>query len=84
MSSLNLSSTIKLNNNVNHPIIGLGTYLLKDSNAISNAIKNVGYRCLDTAHYYHNHKEFGQGVKNSGISRSDLFLITKVRLYLHI
>lgn len=75
--SRNLSTTIPLIDGTKHPIFGLGTYLLKDSRAISSAIKN-GYRCLDTACYYRNHSAFGAGVQDSGVPRSELYLITKV------
>ncbi|TIB27126.1 hypothetical protein E3P88_00365 [Wallemia ichthyophaga] len=75
--SRNLSTPISLADGAKHPILGLGTYLLKDSSAISSAIKN-GYRCLDTACYYRNHSAFGAGVHDSGVPRSELFLITKV------
>ncbi|TIB82146.1 Aldo/keto reductase [Wallemia mellicola] len=72
-----MSKTLQMLDGYQHPIIGLGTYLLKDPDAISTAIKS-GYRCLDTACYYHNHREFGLGVKKSGVPRSELFLTSKV------
>lgn len=72
-----MSKTLKMLDGYQHPVIGLGTYLLRDPDAISTAIKN-GYRCLDTACYYHNHREFGLGVKQSGVARSELFLTSKV------
>ncbi|TIA93392.1 hypothetical protein E3P99_00163 [Wallemia hederae] len=75
--SRTLSSTVPLIDGTKHPILGLGTYLLKDAKAISSAIKN-GYRCLDTACYYRNHSAFGAGVHDAGVDRSELYLITKV------
>ncbi|TIA93462.1 hypothetical protein E3P81_00939 [Wallemia ichthyophaga] len=77
MAKLTPSSTIKLNNGAQHPVIGLGTYLLKDSASIAQAI-NTGYKALDTACFYHNHKEFGKGVRDSGVPRESLYLISKV------
>ncbi|TIA93362.1 hypothetical protein E3P99_00224 [Wallemia hederae] len=77
MSKLTASSTIKLSNGVHHPVIGLGTYLNRNAESIATAAR-LGYRALDTACFYHNHREFGQGVRDSGIPREDLFLISKV------
>src|SRR5688500_5259112 len=62
------------------PAIGLGTYKLTGPTAIdiiSNAIQ-IGYRHLDTAQLYDNEKEVGIAVRDSGISRNDFFITTKV------
>lgn len=77
MAKLTPSSTIKLKDGAHHPVIGLGTYLNKDSTSIAQAIKS-GYKALDTACYYHNHREFGKGVRESGNPRENLYLISKV------
>ena len=60
--------------------IGLGTYKLQGEHCI-DIIKNgleIGYRQIDTAQLYHNHKEIAVGIKNSGIKRDDIFLISKI------
>ena len=72
--------TIKLNNRVEMPQIGLGTFLIpKDK--LSYAIKeayDLGYRQFDTAWRYHNEKEIGLALKEHGIKREDVFITTKV------
>ena len=72
--------TITLNNHVEIPVLGFGTFQLKGQNcvdAVSNAIQN-GYRLIDTAEAYGNEEAVGQGIKTSGIDRRDLFIATKV------
>ena len=76
---------ITLNNGVKMPLIGYGTYKVKDTeeciNCVYNAIK-AGYRLIDTAQNYENEKEVGLGIQkaiNEGIvTRDDLFITTKV------
>lgn len=63
------------------PQIGLGTMTLKGDvcvNAVKAALQ-MGYRHLDTAAYYENEKENGEGLRASGIHRNDVFICTKVR-----
>ena len=63
------------------PVIGLGTMTLKDDvcvQAVKTALQ-VGYRHIDTAAFYGNEKENGEGLRQSGIKREDVFLTTKVR-----
>lgn len=63
------------------PTIGLGTMTLKDETCVQ-AVKTalqLGYRHLDTAAFYGNEKENGEGLRASGIKREDVFITTKVR-----
>jgi len=63
------------------PTIGLGTMTLKDDvcvQAVKTALQ-LGYRHLDTAAFYGNEKENGEGLRRSGIKREDVFVTTKVR-----
>ena len=68
---------------INHeqiPALGLGTYKLKGStcqDAIVDAIE-IGYRHIDTARMYENEQDIGQGIRNSGIDRDELFITTKI------
>ena len=71
---------LTLNNCVQMPLVGFGTFLLGGEtckNAVAEAIK-AGYRMIDTAEAYGNEKEVGEGIQASGIDRRELFLITKV------
>jgi diketogulonate reductase-like aldo/keto reductase len=77
-----LSPTIKLNNGMDLPLIGLGTYKLENvEETITNAIK-LGYRLIDTAKLYFNEEEIGKAIKNcidNGIvKREELFIISKL------
>lgn len=71
---------LTLNNGIQMPLIGFGTFMLGGEvckNAVATAIEN-GYQMIDTAEAYGNEKEVGEGIKQSGIDRRELFLVTKV------
>lgn len=61
------------------PQLGLGVYKIGDDEASSvvRAAIETGYRLIDTASMYLNEEGVGQGIKQSGIARSDLFVTTK-------
>lgn len=70
-----------LSNGVKMPYIGLGTYLSHEGDEVINAINyalEFGYRHIDTASIYKNEIGVGKAVNESGISRSELFITTKV------
>ena len=62
------------------PNIGLGTYRLKDDEAINSVTTGLelGYRHIDTAQLYDNEVEVGQAIARSAIPRSEIFVTTKV------
>ena len=63
------------------PQIGLGTMTLKEDvcvQAVKTALQ-VGYDHLDTAAFYGNEKEVGEGLRASGVKRENVFICTKVR-----
>ena len=71
---------LTLNNGVLMPLIGFGTFMLGGEackNAVAAAIQS-GYRMIDTAEAYGNEKAVGEGIKQSGMDRRALFLVTKV------
>ena len=73
---------ITLANGVKMPILGYGVYqVTKDEckECVLNALK-AGYRSIDTAQSYFNEEEVGEAIKESGISREEIFLTTKVWL----
>lgn len=74
---------VKLNNGVQMPILGFGTYKVSDPEqgveAVLNALK-VGYRLIDTAQNYGNEAVVGKAIQKSGIPRQELFVTTKVRI----
>jgi 2,5-diketo-D-gluconate reductase A len=72
--------TLPLNDGNSIPQIGLGTWPLDDASVapvIVNAIE-AGYRHIDTAYRYGNQRGVGQGIRNSGIQREELFVTTKL------
>ena len=75
------SKKLKLNNGLLIPIIGLGTTGMKSEEVVYQSIKD-GTRLIDTASFYKNEVEVGNGIKkalNEGIiKREDLFVVTKV------
>jgi diketogulonate reductase-like aldo/keto reductase len=74
--------TEKLNNGVEIPVIGLGTYRIGHTDeetyrAVRRALE-VGYRHIDTATLYLNEKPVGRAIRESGIAREDIFVTTKL------
>lgn len=72
--------TIKLSNGVEMPLLGYGVFLVAPEECercVSDAL-NVGYRLIDTAQAYFNEEGVGNAVVKSGISRDELFLVSKV------
>lgn len=77
---LDINSTCKLNNEIEIPILGFGTWDLRGKTAL-NAILwalEFGYRLIDTASLYGNEKEVGEAIKASTLSREEIFITTKV------
>lgn len=76
-----LTDTKELVNGVKIPIIGFGTWQSQNGAEAYNAVKwalAAGYRHLDTAAVYGNEKSVGQAIKDSQISRDELFVTTKL------
>ena len=72
--------TVKLNNGVEMPILGFGVFQIegeKCEQAVLDAIE-VGYRLIDTAQAYYNEEFVGKALKKCDVSRSDIFLTTKI------
>ena len=62
------------------PILGLGTWDLRGricARAVEQALR-LGYRHIDTAEMYDNEREVGEGLRASGVKRSDVFITTKI------
>ena len=71
---------IKLSNGIEMPQIGFGVWKIpfnQTAKIVTNTIKNH-YRLIDTAKQYGNEEQVGQGIKDSGIEREQLFLTTKI------
>ena len=70
---------VVLNNGMEMPQLGVGTFTLKETAAecVKHAI-GLGYRLVDAAQGYDNEAEVWYGIKESGIGRSEVFIISKV------
>lgn len=75
-----LAPVMRLNSGDDLPVVGLGTYALYGkacTNAVISAVKS-GYRLIDTASFYGNEQEVGEGIRKSGIAREAIFVQTKL------
>ena len=74
------TKTVLLNSGYEMPIYGIGTYSLTGDTcaaSVTTALNN-GVRLIDTAYMYHNEESVGEAVRNSGIPREEIFVITKL------
>lgn len=74
------SPSLRLNNGVEMPQIGLGTFLIPKENlceTIGEAYR-LGYRQFDTAWRYHNEQEIAEALRLNGIKREEVFITTKI------
>lgn len=71
---------VTLNNGVQMPLVGIGTFLLSPDEAENSCISALkdGYRLIDTANAYMNEKAVGRAMKKSGVPRKEIFLETKL------
>lgn len=71
-----------LSNGVEMPQVGYGLWLTEDGEQAVNAVRTAletGYRAIDTAEGYFNEASVGEAIRQSGISRDQVFITTKVR-----
>ena len=71
---------VELNNNMECPVIGIGTFMLSPAeaeNSVREALK-MGYSLVDTANAYVNERACGRGIKDSGMKREDVFISTEL------
>ncbi|GAB4247587.1 MAG: aldo/keto reductase [Thermoleophilia bacterium] len=75
-----MQRTVLLNNDVEMPRLGLGTYLSRGEQAV-RAVKwalAAGYRLIDTSLAYGNEREVAEGLRRSGVPRDEVFLTSKL------
>lgn len=78
---LTTQSTQTLNNGVEIPRVGLGVFRSPAGETTKNTVRTAlqaGYRHIDTAKIYGNEDSVGQGVRESGIPRGEVFVTTKL------
>lgn len=85
MTAKNLQDTTTLHNGVKMPWFGIGVFKVEEGPELVHAVKTAiqyGYRSIDTAAIYENEAGVGQGIcegiKETGISREELFVTSKV------
>ncbi len=74
-------ATQVLNNQVVIPTVGLGVWQAARGSQTQNAVRaavKAGYRHIDTARIYGNERDVGEGLRSSGVPRSELFVTTKL------
>ncbi|MEE2710194.1 MAG: aldo/keto reductase [Gemmatimonadota bacterium] len=73
-------TSVKLASGLYMPLLGLGTWELrggKCAEVVERAL-GLGYRHIDTAHMYRNQEAVGEGIRQSGVPREELFVTTKI------
>jgi len=77
---MTLSPLIRLNDGYSIPQLGLGTWPLDDDQVAAAVVSAVeaGYRHIDTAVKYGNEEGVGNGIRASGVERSEIFVTTKL------
>lgn len=73
--------TVKLNNGITMPMLGLGTFQVTDPETCERNVLEAletGYRLIDTAQAYGNEEYIGRALAHSNVPREELFLTTKV------
>jgi len=81
MASYTLKSTLPHpNSSYKIPILGFGVYQSHGDTCIQSCLSalKAGYRHIDTAQYYANEDQVGEAVKKSGLSRSDVYITSKI------
>jgi diketogulonate reductase-like aldo/keto reductase len=78
---MTLDKTKKLANGNEMPRLGLGVWRVEDGSEATNSVKwalEAGYRLIDTAAVYKNEAGVGEGIRQSGIPREEIFETTKL------
>lgn len=76
-----LKDTVTLHNGVKMPWMGLGVFKVSEGEEVVESVKAAirnGYISIDTAAIYQNEEGVGQGIRESGVSREELFVTSKV------
>lgn len=71
---------VTLNNGVVMPALGFGVFQTPPEQTVASVVEalQVGYRLIDTAASYFNEREVGEGIRQSGLDRSEVFIETKL------
>jgi len=78
---MDIKTTIKLNNGIEIPVLGLGVWETPSGNICEEAVLaalETGYRHIDTAAIYENEESVGAALKKTSIPREEIFITTKL------
>jgi diketogulonate reductase-like aldo/keto reductase len=78
---LRIDTKVKLNNGIEMPVFGLGTYQTRSGEETRKAVRyalKIGYRHIDTAAMYGNEKDVGEAIRESSVPRQEVFVTTKL------
>ena len=78
---MEISTRVTLNNGVEMPMLGVGTYMMGSGGEARRSVVwaiEAGYRLIDTATLYANERDVGEAVRSSGVPRDELFVTTKL------
>lgn len=81
MLAKTVKQSVKLNNGISMPLLGLGVYLMPPGHETYKAVRTAlerGYRLIDTASFYRNEEDVGRAVRDSGVRREEVFITTKL------
>jgi diketogulonate reductase-like aldo/keto reductase len=81
MKEIKIDTKIRLDNGVEMPIFGLGTYQMQNGRETYQAVLyalQIGYKLIDTAKMYGNEKDVGEALRKSGVPREEIFVTTKL------
>lgn len=79
--AIETTPTVKLNNEIEMPILGFGVFQVPDPDECERSVYDAiqtGYRLIDTAASYMNEEAVGKAIKRSGVPREELFITTKL------
>ena len=74
---MNPQSTIPLHTGNRMPVIGLGTWQIRDPKTVETAL-DLGYRMIDTSGDYGNQPEIAEALSNVDVPRTQIYLVTKI------
>ncbi len=80
-TEMRIDTRVELNNGVEMPVFGLGTYQTRSGKETRDAVLyalKIGYRLIDTAAMYGNEEGVGEAIRESGIPREEIFITTKL------
>ena len=85
MTEATATATVELRSGALMPVLGLGTWPLRgqDAAAAVRTALECGYRLVDTAENYRNEDGVGQGIRDSGVDRAEVFITTKLNKEWH-